>query len=152
MVKQWRADNGLTLHPTKTRIVDSRTESFGYLGYEFLGVKRWPRKKSLQKLTETIRQKTKRTNGTTMSSVVTNLNRTLRGWFNYFQDSRYRTTFTVLDSGIRMRLRSILRRRYGLRGRGRGADHHRWPNACFTELGLFSLSTAHVAACQSSRR
>ncbi len=152
IVKQWTVDNGLILHPTKTRIVDSRTESFGFLGYEFRGTKHWPRKKSLQKLKDTLRLKTRRTNGTSLQCVVTNVNSTLRGWFIYFQHSSYRTTFTDLDGWVRMRLRSILRRRIGLRGRGRGEDHHRWPNKFFAQQGLFSLTTAHATACQSSRR
>jgi len=77
--------------------------------------------------------------------------RTLRGWLTYFQHS-YRTTFPGLDGWIRMRLRSILRKRQGRSGRGRGADHHRWPNAYFTEQGLFSLTTAHALVSQSSMR
>ncbi len=31
------------------------------------------------------------------------------------------------------------------------ADHQRWPNAFFAEHGLFSLTAAHAAACQSAR-
>jgi RNA-directed DNA polymerase len=58
----------------------------------------------------------------------------------------------VLDSWVRMRLRSILRYRHGRRGRGRGTDHHRWPDALFVEHGLLSLVAAHDLACQSSRR
>jgi hypothetical protein len=53
---------------------------------------------------------------------------------------------------FRMRLRSILRRRQGRRGRALGLDHHRWPNAFFAERGLFSLVTAYAQARQSSRR
>ena len=34
-VKQWVEDNGLTLHPTKTKVVDSQTEGFDFLGYTF---------------------------------------------------------------------------------------------------------------------
>lgn len=152
IVKQWTAGNGLTLHPTKTRIVDSRTDSFGFLGYDFRGEKHWPRQKSLKQLKDGIRLKTLRKNGTSMECIVNSVNSTLRGWFNYFQHSSYRTTFKTLDGWVRMRLRSILRRRHGLRGRGRGADHHRWPNAFFAKYGLFSLTTAHIKACQSSRR
>lgn len=152
IVTQWTTDNGLTLHPTKTRIVDSRTDSFGFLGYDFRGVKHWPRKKSLQKLKATLRPKTQRTNGTSMQCIVVQVNQTLRGWFAYFQHSSYRTTFKDLDGWIRMRLRSILRKRHGLRGRGRGRDHQRWNNNYFAKLGLFSLSTAYAAASQSSRR
>jgi len=51
-----------------------------------------------------------------------------------------------------MRLRSILRKRHKLKGRGRGADHQRWPNAYFTDLGLFSLTAAHASVRQSARR
>jgi RNA-directed DNA polymerase len=79
------------------------------------------------------------------------VNFTLRGWFEYFKHS-YRTTFAELDGWVRMRLRSTLRRRAGRKGRGRGADHHRWPNRFFAEQGLFSLQAAHALACQSSRR
>ncbi len=47
-------------------------------------------------------------------------------------------TFRTQDSWVRMRLRSILRRNQGKRGRGRGSDHQRWPNVFFAERGLFS--------------
>ena len=40
----------------------------------------------------------------------------------------------------------------GRNGRGRGTDHHRWPNAFFAEHGLYSLKAAHALACQSSSR
>lgn len=76
---------------------------------------------------------------------------TLRGWFGYFKHS-HKTTFRPLDSWVRMRLRSILRRRAGGRGRGHGRDHNRWPNAFFAGHGLFSPTAAHALACQSSRR
>lgn len=86
-----------------------------------------------------------------MHTIAADLNRTLHGWFGYFQYSHW-TTFTTLDSWIRMRLRSILRKRQKKRGRGRGSDHQRWTNACFTELGLFSLERAHATVSQSARR
>ncbi len=38
-----------------------------------------------------------------------------------------------------MRLRSILRKRRGLEGRGRGKDHQRWPNRYLKKLGLRSF-------------
>ena len=70
------------------------------------------------------------------------------GWFGYFKYS-HKTTFGPIDSWVRMRLRSILRKRAGRKGRGRGADHHRWKNAFFAEQGLFGLAEAHALACQS---
>jgi RNA-directed DNA polymerase len=151
LVRAWTAENGLTLHPTKTKIVDVRTDGFDFLGYHFIGTRHWPRAKSLKKLKDAIRAKTKRTSGRSLQYIVTDVNRTLRGWFAYFQHS-YRTTFPTLDGWIRGRLRSILRRRAGLRGRGRGADHQRWPNAFFAKQGLFRLVAAHELAVQSSRR
>jgi RNA-directed DNA polymerase len=153
LVKQWVSDNGLTLHPTKTRIVDSRTESFAFLGYEFRGHKHWPRKKSLQKLKTAIRQKTGRSNGNSLKCTIVSVNQTLVGWFHYFQHNSYRSLFRDLDSWIRMRLRSLLRKRSGRRGVGRRiGDSQRWPNTYFAAQGLFSLATAHAKVCQSSRR
>jgi RNA-directed DNA polymerase len=151
-VQAWTASVGLTLHPTKTRIVDAtQIGGFDFLGYHFEAGRKWPRAKSLGKFKDSIRGKTRRTQGQSLSVIITGVNRTLRGWFAYFQHS-HRFTFEVLDSWVRMRLRSILRRRQGRRGRGRGADHHRWLNDFFTAQGLFSLVAAHDAVCQSSRR
>ena len=56
--------------------------------------------------------------------------------------------FEPIDKWVRMRLRSILRKRQGRRGRGRGRDHQRWPNAFFVAQGLFTLSAASAAARQ----
>jgi RNA-directed DNA polymerase len=148
-VRQWVEGRGLTLHPTKTRLVDANQKGgFDFLGYHFERTMHWPRRKSLDKLKDSVRAKTPRNSGEALEVVIRKLNRTLHGWFQFFQHS-YRTTFAPLDGWIRMRLRSILRKRAGRRGRGRGLDHHRWPNAYFAELGLFSLKAAHAAACQS---
>lgn len=150
-VRQWVTDNGLTLHPTKTKIVDVRSDGFDFLGYRFVKHRRFPRRKSLAKFKDKIRAKTKRTSGDSLSYIVANVNQRLRGWFTYFQHS-WKSTFPELDSWVRMRLRSILRKRAGRRGRGRGQDHHRWPNSFFAEQGLYSLVEAHALAVQSSRR
>jgi RNA-directed DNA polymerase len=151
MVQEWTAAAGLTLHPTKTRIVDANEDAFEFLGYQFVKGKRFPRAKSLKKLKDTIRAKTKRNSGKCLTAIIGSLNPTLRGWFGYFKHS-YKTTFKTLDAWIRMRLRSILRKRQGRKGRGRGSDHQRWRNAYFAERGLYSLTTAHALACQSSSR
>jgi RNA-directed DNA polymerase len=152
LVRKWTEAEGLTLHPTKTKIVDVRKEGFDFLGYHFQGTERWPRKKSLQKLKDALRAKTRRTSGHSLTYIVNDVNRTLRGWFAYFQDCRPPWTYERLDIWLRVRLRSILRKRSGRRGRGRGLDHQRWPNRFFVEQGLYSLVTAHAAAVQSSMR
>ena len=151
MVQAWTTQAGLTLHPTKTKIVDAATDGFDFLGYRFVKHRRFPRRKSLTKFKEAVRVKTRRTEGRSLNIIVADVNRTLRGWFEYFKHS-YRTTFPSLDGWIRMRLRSILRKRHGGQGRGRGADHQRWSNAYFAKQGLLSLTTAHALARESSLR
>jgi len=151
LLHEWMAQAGLTLHPHKTRIVDATQRGgFDFLGYHFERGYRWPRKKSLKRFKDTMRVKTKRTEGRSLEAIIKDINRTLVGWFEYYKHS-HKTTFPTLDGWVRMRLRSILRKRRGLRGRGRGLDHQRWPNAYFAERGLVSLSVAHATACQSRR-
>ncbi len=151
-VRGWTAQAGLTLHPQKTRIVDAtQAGGFDFLGYHFERGKCWPRRKSLDKLKDAIRAKTRRTNGQSLPVIITNLNRGLRGWFEYFQHSRP-FIFADLDRWVRRRLRSILRHRRGGKGCGRGWDNVQWPPAFFAEQGLFSLVAAHASACQSSSR
>lgn len=145
LVQQWTAENGLTLHPEKTHIADTESEGFEFLGYHLKREHRWPRKKSLDKLKDTIRSKTRRNNGRSLHAIIVDLNRTLIGWFEYFKHSHH-WIFNRLDGWIRMRLRSILRTRSGRRGRGRGLDHQRYPNAFFHEAGLFSLKHAWLRA------
>jgi RNA-directed DNA polymerase len=150
-VREWTATAGLTLHPGKTRIVDTRQDSFDFLGYRFDRGRRFPRDKSRKKFRDTIRAKTQRTNGHSFKVIIEDLNRMLKGWFEYFKHSG-KTAFPDEDRWIRGRLRSLLRKRSGGKGRGRGDDHHCWPNRFFAEQGLFSLSTAHALAYQSLRR
>ena len=151
-VQEWVDAAGLKLHPLKTRIVDAtQPGGFDFLGYHFERGQRWPRPKSQDKLKDKIRAQTRRTNGDSLSVIISRVNRVMVGWFEYFQHS-HRTTFPRLDSWMRMRLRSILRKHQHRKGRGRGRDHQRWPNAFFQEHGLFSLVTAHALACQSLAR
>ncbi|MGV3662381.1 MAG: reverse transcriptase domain-containing protein [Prosthecobacter sp.] len=53
-----------------------------------------------------------------------------------------------LDGWTRMRLRSILRTRAA---KGRGLDHHRWPDSYFTSIGLFNLEEAQKLELMSLR-
>jgi RNA-directed DNA polymerase len=144
---------GLTLHPDKTRLVNLSIpgDSFDFLGYHFERGTRWPRPKSLKKLKDTIRSKTKRSNGRSLGVIIEDVNRTLRGWFEYFKHS-HKPTFPMVDKWVRRRLRSILRKRKRLHGISRGHDHFRWPNAFFRVHGLYSLVEAHRTLVQSSMR
>jgi len=153
-VQQLITERGLVLHPEKTRVVDTTLpgHGFDFLGYHFEGGTRWPRKKSLKKLKDTIRSKTGRSNGKSLTAITADVNRTLKGWFEYFKHS-HKWTFPALDGWIRRRLRSILRKRSkGSKGISGNMDHFRWPNKFFQELGLFSLVNAHALLLQSSSR
>lgn len=151
VVKAWMEENGLTLHPDKTRLGNCRNkgDGFDFLGYRFERGLRLIRKKSEKALRDKIRSKTKRTNGDSLETIIESLNPMLKGWFEYFKHA-CGACFDPIDSFIRRRLRAILRKR--TKGHGRGKthdDHKRWPNAFFANLGLFTLVTAREVAIQS---
>lgn len=143
-VRTWVREAGLTLHPEKTRIVDaSAPGGFDFLGYHFERGMKWPRKKSLRKLQDRVREKTSRLDGRSLKEIVTELNRSLRGWYGYFQHSKP-NTFATVDGFVRRRLRSLLQWRLDGRGKGIGTAHQRWPNEWFARSGLLSLAAEHV--------
>ena len=149
LVRDWTAAAGLTLHPTKTRIVDAKEDAFEFLGYRFEGGRRYVRKKSLQAFKDKVRAKTGRTRGDSLDRIIGGLNPMLRGWFAYFRAATP-LTFSTLDSFIRRRLRSIPRKQAKRPGRGRTfEDHRRWPNVFFADRGLFTLKAAHESARDS---
>lgn len=157
-LREWMAGAGLTLHPDKTRVVDMNQprSHFDFLGYRFRRslrgrLNKLVRPKSLRKLRDSIKPRTRRTNGRCMEATVADLNRTLRGWYGYFKHV-HPAQLAEIDGWIRGRLRSILRKRRGGRGRGRGLDHQRWPNHYFTALGLFCLKEAKLAEIASLRK
>lgn len=151
-VRQWTEAAGLTLHPDKTRLVNAADPGgFDFLGYHFERGRHWPSKKACKQLRVRLRPLTKRTNGTSLGTIISKLNPILKGWYEYFKHG-VPYDLKRVDGWVRMRLRSILRKRCKRRGRGRGKDHQRWPNAFFAELGLFSLAAARSQACRSARR
>jgi RNA-directed DNA polymerase len=150
-VEVWVAANGLTLHPDKTRVGDSRQsgQGFEFLGYRFEAGRRLVRKKSLKALKDKVRARTIRSRGDSLERIIGDLNPMLRGWFGYFKHATP-ALYDVLDGFVRRRLRAILRKQEKRPGIGRcGADHRRWPNAFFAARGLFTLSTAFEQARHS---
>jgi RNA-directed DNA polymerase len=142
-VQAWMEEAGLTLHPEKTRIVNANAPGgFDFLGYHFERGMKWPRKKSLMKLRERVRAKTLRVGGRSLKYIVADVNRTLRGWYGYFQHSKA-NTFGSVDSYVRRRLRSLLEKRRGRTRQGLGAAQQRWPNEWFARRGLLSLAAEH---------
>ena len=116
------SEAGLTLHPEKTRVVDATQRGgFDFLGYHFERGMKWPRQKSLGKLKERVRAKTSRLDGRSLRAIVADVNRSLRGWYEYFQHSKA-NVFAAVDGYVRRRLRSLLQWRRGwtwARGWGR---------------------------------
>ena len=157
-LKAWVQAAGLSLNEQKTQIVSMEIAGagFDFLGYHFERTRRgklsrWPRSKSMRKFKDTIRSYTHRANGRSLSDIIAKITVVSRGWFEYFRHSN-RLTFVEVDRWTRQRLRSILRKRKGGRGRARGRDHQRWPNAFFAKHGFFSMLEAHELVCQSVRR
>jgi RNA-directed DNA polymerase len=160
-VRAWVTANGLTLHATKThvggRVEDARFQhdrvpgqGFEFLGYRFEAGRRLVRKKSLDKLKDTIREKTRRNRGDSLERIIADLNRSLRGWFGYFKHA-HPHVFQSIDGSVRRRLRSLLLKQRMKRshiGQGLGLSRL-WPNAYFAEHGLFALHEAWAAARQS---
>lgn len=150
-IQTWVEQNGLRLHPDKTRVVNcvGKGQGFDFLGYRFEAGRRWVRPKSRKALRDKIREKTGRTRSDSLESIIRELNPILKGWFGYFKHA-HRSTFRDVDGFVRRRLRAILRKREKRPGFGRTTrDHFRWPNAFFAEHGLFTLHEAHDLASHS---
>lgn len=150
-VQEWMDEAGLTLHPEKTHRVDMGQSGncFEFLGYRFKRsskgkLLRLVRDKSRSKLRENIRRVTRRNNAHSMETIIhEKLNPILRGWFGYFKHAHV-SELKELDQWTRMRLRSILRKRHGGKGRGRGTDHLKWKNCYFKQLGLCFLADSRA--------
>lgn len=150
-IAAWTAENGLTLHPDKTRLGDCREpgQGFEFLGYRFAAGRRLVRQKSLQAVKDKVRARTMRSRGDSLGRIIDDLNPTLRGWFGYFKHATP-TVFDRLDGFVRRRLRAILRKQAKRPGRGHCEhDHQRWPNAFFAAHRLFTLRTAYAQARHS---
>ena len=143
----WASQTGLTLHPTKTRIVNAaEAGGFDFLGYHFERYrdgsgKKWFRKKSEQKLRASLRGKTRRQREGSLGDIIAPVNPTLKGWYGYCRYSAGGALAGV-DSWVRRRLRSIQRWRWGRKGSRRGRENVAMPNAWFAAAGLFSLENA----------
>jgi RNA-directed DNA polymerase len=162
-VQEWTARAGLTLHPSKTRLVDLGQPGahLDFLGYRLqrhtdqMGkdrILRLVRPKSLDRIREAIRTHTPRKSGASLAVQIAWLNPVLRGWFAYFR-SVTQPTHAALDKMVRRRLRSMLCKRVGWSMPWeRGEAQKRWPKAFFAEQGLFSLEAAHAQFVHAHRR
>ncbi|HBM15615.1 MAG TPA: hypothetical protein DD381_04620 [Lentisphaeria bacterium] len=133
----------------RPKIVDKtkKRTNFDFLGYTFKKIhqriRRFPCKKSLRKYKDKIHMETRRCNGNSLNQIIETLKPISRGWFEYYKHS-IKNIFRELDSWNRMRLRSILRKRSGRKGRSRCLnDHKKWPNKFFEGMGLHPLEKAY---------
>jgi RNA-directed DNA polymerase len=139
-IAAYTEQHGLRLHPEKTQLIDASVKGgFDFLGYCFERQYKWPKKKALQCFKDTLRAKTKRTNGNSLKTIIDEVNKTLKGWFEYFKHS-YKTTFCNIDKWLRDRLRSILRKRCKGKGRARSPDRKRWRLPISQIMGYLALN------------
>ena len=117
----------LTLHFTKTRIVDMGQEGFDFLGFHFHKLKSkktnkllpyiWPSQKAMKAVREKIRQITTRKRlSNPIEEVIRFLNMVIRGWRNYFRIGNSTKKYQDLDRYVGERLRRWVRSQKGTRG------------------------------------
>ena len=117
----------LTLHSTKTRLVDMGREGFDFLGFHFHKRKAkktrrllpyiWPGQEAMKSVRAKIHQITTRKRlSNPPAEVVRYLNLVIRGWRNYFRMGNSTEKFQDLDRYVRERLRQLARSRKGARG------------------------------------
>ena len=150
---------GLTLNEAKTSLRDARQERFTFLGYSFgphwykangqwyLGTS--PSKKSVQRLKTTVGNLLVPGNNAPWQEVRDTLNRSLRGWSNYFCCGTRRSAFRSVDRYTYERVRDFLARRHKVAGRGTRRFSY---DAVYGELGLLRLERLPLAAASCALR
>ena len=117
----------LTLHQTKTRVVDMGQDGFYFLGFHFHKKKSrksgkllpyiWSSPKSMMNIRRKIHCITEHKRlSNTPDEVIKFLNMVIRGWRNYFHIGNCALKFQQLDRYIRYRLEQWVRAKLGSRG------------------------------------
>ena len=144
---------GLTLNEAKTSLKDARQERFLFLGYSFgphwykangkwyLGAS--PSKKSVQRLKTRVGDLLVPGNLVPWQEVRDTLNKSLRGWSNYFCYGTCRSAFRAVDRYTYERVRDFLARRHKVAGRGTVRFSC---EVVYEKLGLLCLERLPLAA------
>jgi len=122
---------GLNLNEAKTHIVDARAAGFDFLGFTIqmsLGAKSGkpypnvrPSDKAVKKIKARLTELTKRElTCIPLGDVVANVNRSLRGWANYFHHRNSSEAMSEVRNHAEERLRTHLRKRHKIRNRKTG--------------------------------
>jgi RNA-directed DNA polymerase len=143
---------GLSLNEAKTHIVDATTASFNFLGFTLQmrrGAKTGkpypnvrPADTSLKKIKARLTELTGRElTAMPLSDIVGNVNRSLRGWANYFHHRNSSRAMSKVRTHAEDRLRTHLMKRHKIKDRGTGL--RRFPHAdLYERYGLYKVSTA----------
>ena len=139
----------LSLNEAKTHVVDATQASFDFLGFTiqmsrgastgkpYPNVR--PADKSLKKIKAKLTALTgRKLTNIALVDIVGNVNRSLRGWANYFH---YRNSSRMLSKArihAEERLRTHLMKRH--KAKGKGSGYRRFPNAdLYERYGLYKV-------------
>jgi len=121
---------GLSLNEAKTHIVDATQASFNFLGFTiqmsrgastgkpYPNVR--PADKSLKKIKAKLTVTQRNLTVIPLSDVVGNVNRSLRGWANYFHYRNSSLAMSKVRNHAEDRLRTHLMKRHKVKDRGTG--------------------------------
>ena len=141
----------LTLNETKTRIVDARREGFDFLGFRFQlrrsrrSGKHYPHvepsTRAIQRIKDRTRELTdRRRSPVPLPQMIGELNRTLRGWSNYFHYRNCSSVLSKVKMHVEERMRTQRRRRH--KRHSRAAAYRRFPGrVIYGRYGVFKLPT-----------
>ena len=133
----------LSLSEEKTSLT-SVEQGFDFLGFRIRRGYVTVRPKSIERFKDRVRWLTRRQQGRNVDQVLQDLNPVLRGWAQYFGVADVTKQFLLLDSWVRMRIRSFKTKR-----RCRN-DNIRLPNKRLAKWGLLSLNATRPKAWLSS--
>ena len=152
----------LSLNEAKTHVIDSKQESFNFLGFNIRMTRNKktgkifpftrPAKKTMKHIRTAIKEITHRRNhNLPTGEVIGRINSVVRGWVGYYYFGNCSRDLSNLRYYLGIKVRAYLRRRHGLRSRGyKFTDEY-----LYNKLGLYTIPVSapwSQAAKASGRR